>query len=52
MMIMFGEYQILIFLYDKIIILKKPPLIVMSGVVINRKTKSVKCSGVLIIGTR
>lgn len=23
----------------------------MSGVVINRKTKSVKCSGVLIIGT-
>ena len=33
MMIMFGEYQILIFLHDKIIILTKPPLILMSGVV-------------------
>ena len=51
MTIMFGEYQILILLRDKIIILTKPPLTAMSGVVINRKTKSVKCSGVLIIGT-
>lgn len=33
MMIMFGEYQILILLRDKIIILTKPPLILMSGVV-------------------
>ena len=51
MMIMFGEYQILILLRDKIIILTKPPLTAMSGVVINRKTKIVMCSGVLIIGT-
>jgi len=47
MMIMFGEYQILIFLHDKIIILTKPPLIIMSGVVryhliINGKTKEEK----------
>ena len=33
MMIMFGEYQILILLRDKNIILTKPPLIIMSGVV-------------------
>jgi hypothetical protein len=47
MMIMFGEYQILILLRDKIIILTKPPLIVMSGVVryhliINGKTEEEK----------
>lgn len=51
MMIMFGEYQILILLRDKNIILTKPPLTAMSGVVINRKTKIVMCSSVLIIGT-
>ena len=51
MMIMFGEYQILILLRDKNIILTKPPLTAMSGVVINRKTKSVKCSVFLITGT-
>ena len=47
MTIMFGEYQILILLRDKNIILTKPPLIVMSGVVryhliINGKTEEEK----------
>ncbi len=53
MMIMFGEYQILIFLRDKIIILTKPPLIVMSGVVryhliINGKTEEKKDESTII----